>query len=424
MSTIHGRRRVEISADPDTPSRYSRHPGVHVALDKLYRGEPVTDDEYELIRDLLDETDRHSVEIGSDTTAAMPQSRTTEPLIPGHGTIRGGRRLAQRCAEVADDHFRPAQDRIVSSLGIGTYRGACDAEASSAYVRAISTGLAGGINLIDTSLNYRGERSERAVGAAIRRYIEIEGGARDEVVVCSKGGFLVPGALPARGLQAEDVVGSMHSLAPAFLADQIERSRQNLGLGTIDVYYLHNPEVQRAFIDSATLRQTMAEAFEYLERVVDEGLISFYGIATWDGFFTGALSLPELVDVARRVAGADNHFRFLQLPFSMGMREAATQIVADGEALLEFAAASGMSVIASSSLWHGRLARGLPTHLAEIFGELRTDAQRAVQYTRSTPGITAALVGMGNPAHVRENLVVSSARVLTEQQRQQLVARL
>jgi aryl-alcohol dehydrogenase-like predicted oxidoreductase len=38
---------------------------------------------------------------------------------------------------------------------------------------------------------------------------------------------------------------------------------------------------------------------------------------------------------------------------------------------------------------------------------LRTDAQRAIQFTRSIPGLTTALVGMSSVPHVEENLEVA-----------------
>ena len=51
-----------------------------------------------------------------------------------------------------------------------------------------------------------------------------------------------------RFLKPEHVVGKMHSMDPDFLADQIDRSRANLGVDTIDVFYLHNPETQLGFL--------------------------------------------------------------------------------------------------------------------------------------------------------------------------------
>jgi aryl-alcohol dehydrogenase-like predicted oxidoreductase len=52
----------------------------------------------------------------------------------------------------------------------------------------------------------------------------------------------------------------------------------------------------------------------------------------------------------------------------------------------------------------GRVARGLPQEVRKTLGSLPTDAQTAIQFVRSVPGITTALVGMSSVAHVEENL--------------------
>jgi aryl-alcohol dehydrogenase-like predicted oxidoreductase len=44
---------------------------------------------------------------------------------------------------------------------------------------------------------------------------------------------------------------------------------------------------------------------------------------------------------------------------------------------------------------------------SQMFLGLHTDAQRAIQFARSTPGISSALVGMRQVAHVVENLAIS-----------------
>src|SRR5215475_1451470 len=78
---------------------------------------------------------------------------------------------------------------VVSSIGTGTYLGECSNEDDGAYTEAIAAALASGVNLIDTAINYRCQRSERAVGAAVQRAIA-KGISRDAIVVCTKGGFL------------------------------------------------------------------------------------------------------------------------------------------------------------------------------------------------------------------------------------------
>src|SRR5205823_1737364 len=82
--------------------------------------------------------------------------------------------------------------------------------------------------------------------------------------------------------------------------------------------------------------------------------------------------------------------------------------------VLELAARSGVVAVASATLSQARLARDLPESLGQKFPGLASDAQRAIQFTRSTPGITSALVGMSSPAHVRENLAISQVPPLPQ----------
>jgi aryl-alcohol dehydrogenase-like predicted oxidoreductase len=94
--------------------------------------------------------------------------------------------------------YRAVFDLEVSTLGIGTYRGAVDGNADRAYIDALLAAADNGINFFDTAINYRHQRSERSIGAALREL------SRDEIVVCTKAGFLTPGAVPA-SLRPEDV---------------------------------------------------------------------------------------------------------------------------------------------------------------------------------------------------------------------------
>jgi aryl-alcohol dehydrogenase-like predicted oxidoreductase len=78
----------------------------------------------------------------------------------------------------------------------------------------------------------------------------------------------------------------------------------------------------------------------------------------------------------------------------------------DGEAMSLLAAAEklGLTVFASASLLQGQVARALPDELRALFnGSLETDAQCALQFVRSTPGLGTALVGMRRLEHVEEN---------------------
>jgi aryl-alcohol dehydrogenase-like predicted oxidoreductase len=317
-------------------------------------------------------------------------------------SLPGTARFAARFPlQQAAGFYRIVQGLTVSNIGIGTYLGEVDEATDRAYVEALRGALEGGVNFIDTSLNYRNQRSERCIGIALKQV------PRDEMVICSKAGYLVPDAVPA-GLAAGDIVGGMHSLAPAFLRDQLERSRGNLGIDSIDVFYLHNPETQLAYIGEPEFLARIRQAFECLEQLAAEGAIRFYGTATWQGFrhrqpSPEALSLERLEAIASETAGNAHHFRFIQLPFNLAMPEAFVHRV-NGESVLQIAERLGITVVASASLYQGRLSRNLPDEIrAKIPGP-----QPAIQFVRSTPGISVALVGMSRLAHVRENLGLAS----------------
>jgi aryl-alcohol dehydrogenase-like predicted oxidoreductase len=205
-------------------------------------------------------------------------------------------------------------------------------------------------------------------------------------------------------------------MTAGYLRHQLAASRRNLGVDCVDIYYLHNPETQLSEVSREEFLRRLREAFATLEAGVAEGAVGVYGVATWDGLRTepsaaGHLSLDELVGCAVDVAGDGHHLRALQLPLNLAMPEAAarpTQRTATGTVpLLAAAAERGMTVMASASLLQSRVIGRLPVALREVLGG-PTDAQSALQFTRSAPGLTTALVGMSRVAHVEENLAVAS----------------
>jgi len=391
---------------------WSQHPGLHALLDKLHRRVSLTDKELRQLQRLLGELEEHARPEQEESIRFEPAAPTASmKSLPGHATAEGGERVASRRGGDSVSFYRAVQDLVISSVGIGTYRGAMDNETDAAYAAAVHAALQSGVSLIDTSLNYRHQRSELSVAAGMHGFIDKGGGTRDEIVVCTKGGYLVPEAITPGTLGPDDVVCGTHAIAPAFLADQINRSRRNLGLDTIDVYYVHNPETQLRAVDKPEFLKRMRAAFEQLEGAVGDGAIRYYGTATWNGYRDGALSLAALADMAREVGGGHHHFRFVQLPFNMGMQE-SRRPVEGGASVLELAAELGITVIASAALLQSRLSRDLPRKIAALLPGLDTDAQRSIQFARSTPGIAAVLVGMSDTAHVAENLAVSRVRPL------------
>ncbi len=61
--------------------------------------------------------------------------------------------------------------------------------------------------------------------------------------------------------------------------------------------------------------------------------------------------------------------------------------------------------------------------LLRLNGKLRTDAQRALQFVRSTPGVGVALLGMSRVEHVEENLHLLQVPVQSQEEFLQLFQR-
>jgi predicted aldo/keto reductase-like oxidoreductase len=125
------------------------------------------------------------------------------------------------------------------------------------------------------------------------------------------------------------------------------------------------------------------------------------------------LNLAAIAALARDVGGADHHFRFVQLPFNLAMVEAYRN---SSENVLELAGREGITIVASAALWQGRVLEQMPDAVAELLPGLASDAQRAIQFTRSTPGITVALAGMSDREHVKDNLGVAAVLPATHEQ--------
>ncbi|HTJ45058.1 MAG TPA: aldo/keto reductase [Kofleriaceae bacterium] len=291
------------------------------------------------------------------------------------------------------DHARALGELAASSVGVGTYLGPITDAADHSYEAAIARALELGVNVVDAAISYRHQRSERAIGRALAAAVD-RGFSRDEVIVATKGGFIPHGLTPPADV---DVVAGIHSIAPAWLDDQIARSRANLGVATIDVYYLHNPETQLEEVAPAVFMARMRDAFATLEQACDDGRIARYGTATWNGYRTspgteGHLDLFALESLAREVGGSSHRFRVIQLPLNRRMSEAAEVATQERSgrrySLLEAASELGIYVMSSASILQGKLA---PDASA---------ARDAIDWVRTRPGLGTALVGMGRPAHV------------------------
>ncbi|MEP6900975.1 MAG: aldo/keto reductase [Actinomycetota bacterium] len=341
-------------------------------------------------------------------------------------TPEGTKKYAGRFANAARGHFRAAQELTLSSIGIGTYLGNYDARTDAHYVESITKFVEAGGNVIDTAANYRFQRSERNIGQALQD-LSAKGFGRDEIFISTKGGYLPFDGEPpsdvhayfeknfvAKGIATfADLVAGSHCIAPDYLQSQIDQSLKNMSLDALDLFYLHNPESQLGAVDKYTFEARLAKAFEKLEENRASGKINFYGAATWNGFRVAPdnksyHSLERMLGIAKQIGGAGHGFRFIQLPFNLAMPEAylfKNQAVS-GKVYSAFDAANelGVSVMCSASILQGKLAHSVPLHLRAGLGNPLTDAAASIQFVRSTPNVTTALVGMSSAAHVAENM--------------------
>ena len=166
---------------------------------------------------------------------------------------------------------------------------------------------------------------------------------------------------------SDDIVGSSHCMTPAYLQNQLDQSLKNLGVSTVDVYYIHNPESQLGYVSATEFYHRLQLAFERLEQNRSEGKLRYYGVATWNGFRVepdslGYHSLERMVETGAEVGGENHGFRFIQLPLNLAMPEAIP--VADAADQL------GVTVIASASMLQARLSKGIPEQIRVPLGSL------------------------------------------------------
>ncbi len=353
-------------------------------------------------------------------------------LLSGRATPEGTARFAARFPKLPG-HFRCPDRLFLSSIGLGLRQGEPGGIDDLLYRSAVARCLELGVNVFNTALSDRMQTSERALGVALSRAFREGSVARDEIVVVSKGGALVPNPDRIRGygdaqhdllrtyvdtglVDLERVVNG-HSMEPAFLRDQIERSRRNLRLSCIDLYLLQEPELHLRAQGATAFWAKLGDALRSLEDAVREGVIGAYGLSSWDGFLLphsdrGHLSIVDLFEIALEVGHGDHHLRAIQMPYGLASGEgaaSASQLGPDGRtaALLETLQETGTVVMASAPLFGGKVLGHLPDFVRDAFPEARSDAQRAIQFARSTANVSCVVVGMRELEHVEENLALA-----------------
>ena len=293
-----------------------------------------------------------------------PQSTTTQPGgtrqalttdgLPGHATPQGtGTYVANilgsaRIARPSSHGYTTlGSTRLTTSrIGFGGYRISLGVDD---HRNALEKALQEGCNLIDTSTNYADGQSERLVGTVVKDLITKRFITRKEIILVSKIGYVQGNNLTRAEAREEagkpfpEMVkygeGIWHCLHPEFLEEQLTLSLDRLGLATLDVCLLHNPEYflsdaknRNLSINAIQLKDLQQEfyrrleqAFAYFEAQITAGRIQYYGVSsntcTYKPDNPEATSLSRMLEAAQAAAQqaghSQHHFCVLQLPMNL-----------------------------------------------------------------------------------------------------------
>ena len=364
-------------------------------------------------------------------------------MITGYATPEGTKKFADRQQVASQQNYKNIHNLTLSNVGVGTYLGNPDTETDKLVEEAIKKSVLGGINVIDTAINYRAQKAERSMRNAISQLINNNDISREEIFVSTKNGYVtndgdiqedlmqyVMREYGKTGIVNEgDISPGYHCMTLPYLNDQLERSLKNLGLECIDLMYLHNSVEGQTHLPRDQFLKNLKDVFDFYEKKRKDGKIRFYGMATWECFRTTTenplfLELAEVMDLAIQAGGNEHGFRFIQLPFNLMLDQAyiTKNHGVDGKTVsaLEAAQKFNLGVFTSVPLMQGKL---LTTNIIPEFGNSSVSV-RLLQFVRSTPGITAPLIGHKSESHVKENMDIMKIPPLSELEFNDLVKKM
>ena len=339
------------------------------------------------------------------------------------------------------DFYIQHNDLIFSKLGLGTFNKEPYKEENYVfhYIEGVKQAVRSGINLIDTASNYRYGQSEKEIGTALQELITDNEVKREELIICSKGGFIQldypfpqnpyswidENIIQNRLATKEDIELDQHCMTADFLEWSCKKSIKNLQVDGLDIYFLHNPEMQLLKLGYPKFLKRIESIFKRFEKMVAQGFIKYYGIAVWNGFINEKnsgehINLEDLVKIAKKVGGENHHFKYIQTPFNMAkttIYSHPTQTV-NGEActLLQASHRLNLGVISSSSLLQMNLFKKSFNQetgfLLDKSMTLENDIQLALQFCRSTPGIISSLFASKAPIHIKQNVKISQVKAV------------
>jgi aryl-alcohol dehydrogenase-like predicted oxidoreductase len=363
--------------------------------------------------------DRQGPRSARDVVLALKgMNRPIPPLspVPGFATPEGTRSWFENRRKEAHEDSSPLALRShalgrtgleAAAVGFGSYRiGLGFPGQRLALLQALGTTT----NLIDTSTNYGDGEAEALIGEVLREALASETIRRDQVILVTKVGY-VQGANQAIARAREDSGRPFdgmvkvhdeiwHCISPEWIADQITRSLERLGVETIDCLLLHNPEYfLKTSEDHGEYYRRIEVAFVQLEAEIDRGRIRRYGISSntfpedmHASDFTSLAAVLERADAVAAQAGRPGGFAVIQFPMNVFEPGGAFETANSGRTLLELARERGLAVLLNRPLnaFAGeRLIRlaDFPSHedLDELQAKLQQTFEKAMQVEGSCP---------------------------------------
>ena len=123
--------------------------------------------------------------------------------------------------------------------------------------------------------------------------------------------------------------GLYQTLNPKFFEIALEKSLSNLGIETLDIHYIHIPEITRAGLSEEAFYNRMEELFQWYEIKVHERKIRNYGIAL--AFMAEEpkedkwhFEIEKLKSRADKTGNGNSHFKYVLFTYNLLCPYAAT----------------------------------------------------------------------------------------------------
>lgn len=251
-------------------------------------------------------------------------------------------------------------------------------------IEAFEAALFAGITMFDHADIYGAGTCE----IVFKKCLEAVEGSRERIEIWTKGG----------------ICNGFYNLSEPYLNECIERSRQRMGIDTIDLFQLHRPD---AFTHPA-------ETARALNAAVKDGRIKSVGVSNY---------FPEQTRALQKYLDTPLVSNQLQLhlmrpaPFYEGWHfpgpvDPTRAMTTVGEGTLDYCMAEGIVPLAYSPIWKSRLSKAQDEDpqvqdVQDALGKLteKYDASRtqlAIAWLRNHPSGIIPIVGSANPAHIFE----------------------